>query len=584
MNIQRIAIIILIIAFLIGCKTSSKVTGVAEPKQQQVVILTEEKRIEFEYLYIEGLKQKMLGNLDVAIQYFNNCVEINPGSAASLYELASIHASKGELITAKLLLERAIEVNPDNRWYKLLLAKIYQNSNQFAQASAIYSDLLKNEPDNIDYLFLNALLMSSAGNTNGALKAYNELERIIGFSEQIALSKQHLYRTTGKNKEAYAEIEKLIALNPEVAEYYGIMADMYKEDGNIPKALEYYDKVLLVDPSNGFVYFSLATLHLQNKQTEKGIENARKGFSNPNVEIETKIQLYLMLSSAPDELKISDEQLEDLVRLIPLTHPEDARSYSIQADFYIHRNRDAEARDCMMKALAIDPNSYPLWEQLLITENQMRDFESMAANSHRAIELFPGQPLLYLLGAVSNLQLKNYNEALNALDNGQVYVIDNKRMEAQFDLYRAEAYYNLDKSTKAFNAFENVILNDPENYMALNNYAYYLSERGEQLEKAEIMSSKVIKANPDNPTYLDTHAWVLFKKKEYRLAKFYMENALKFGGDDNPVIVEHYGDILFMLNDVAGAVAYWQKAVDLGGDSETLMMKIIEQKYIEEGE
>ena len=48
--------------------------------------------------------------------------------------------------------------------------------------------------------------------------------------------------------------------------------------------------------------------------------------------------------------------------------------------------------------------------------------------------------------------------------------------------------------------------------MALNNYAYYLSEKGVDLHKAEAMSYKTIKAEPNNGTYLDTYAWILLWK------------------------------------------------------------------------
>jgi hypothetical protein len=115
----------------------------------------------------------------------------------------------------------------------------------------------------------------------------------------------------------------------------------------------------------------------------------------------------------------------------------------------------------------------------------------------------------------------------------------------------------------------------------MNNYAYYLSLLGEELEKAESLSGKVVQANPDNPTYLDTHAWVLFKKKEYRLAKFYQENAIKSGGVSSPVIIEHMGDILFMLNDLDGALSNWKKSVDAGNESKTLKKKIEEKRFIE---
>lgn len=575
---------LLLILFLIGCK-SSKTLSVAqeEPKVTQATPsqLNEDKKIEFEYLFIEGLKQKMAGNFEEAVKYFNGCLELDPASAATLYEIAKIHVAKGELISAKLVLEKAIQINPDNKWYQLLLAQIYQNNKQYSEASKIYDQLISNEPDNLDYYYMNAILLTSAKQYNDAIKAYDELEEKAGFNEQISLARQQLYQEMGKKKDAYAEIEKLIENDPTVPEYYGVLADMYKDDGQMNKALENYNKVLDIDPNNGFVHFSLANLFLQNNQLDEAYSHAEKGFASPDIAIDTKIQFYLMISSAPDEIRFSDGQIEKLIALITQTHPDDARSYSIQADYYLNNNKNEEARVYMEKALETDPNSYPLWEQLIIIDNQLEDYPAMIEHCKKAIEFFPMQPMLYVLNAVGDIQLKKYNEAIISLETGMQYVADNKRLEAQFELYRAEAYYNLNDSDKAFSSFEKVIQIEPDNYMAMNNYAYYLSVRGEQLEKAELLSSRVVQANPDNPTYLDTHAWVLFKKKEYRLAKFYMETALKNGGDDNEVVMEHYGDILFMLNDVDNAIVYWQKSLDMGNTSETLKQKIKERKFIE---
>jgi tetratricopeptide (TPR) repeat protein len=584
MNIRIFSIYFLSLFFFWACSTSkeaAKTENEVADKKKEVVILTEEKRIEFEFYYIEGLKQKMLGNTDAAIQYLNNCLEINPHSAASLYELATIYVSKGDIVSARLLLEQAIEINPENKWYKLLLARIYQGNNQFVKASEIYKELIKNEPDNVEYYYINAMLLNSAGEHNGAIKAYNELEKQIGYNEQIALSRQNIYRESGKNKEAYKEIERLIENFPDVPEYYGVLADMYKEDGEDDKALEYYHKVLDIDPENGFVHFSLATFYIRNGNFDKGYEHAKIGFLHPDVEIETKIQLYIMLAGAPSEMRIDDEKILSLIELIAQAHPGDSRSYSILADFMMHNNRREEARDYIKKALDADPNSYELWEQLIIMDNQLSDFKQMNLNSNEALSMFPSQPLLYVLNAVAKIQLEEYREAIDILETGELYLADNKKLETQFAMYKAEAYYSLNESEKAFSAFERAIEIEPDNFLVLNNYAYYLAVRNEQLDKAERMSNKVIQANPDNPTYLDTHAWVLFKKGEYRLAKFYMDTAMKNGGNESPVIVEHYGDILFKLNDVDKAITYWQKALEMGSESKTIEEKIKEKKYIE---
>lgn len=584
MNRTIIFILIFLQFIFVNCsnrKISEKNSDQLKSSTQKEGELTEQQKIEFEFYFIEGLKQKMMGNIDNAIQSFNNCTAINPKSAAVLYELARIHVLKGDLTSALPLLNEAIKINPENKWYQLLLAQIYQNNKQYVEASKVYANLIKICPDNLDYYYLNAVNLTSGEKYDEALKAYQQLEDKFGFSEQISLARQQLYRSAGKKKEAYQEIEHLIKVYPSVPEYYGLMADMYKEDGDMKKALELYNKVLEMDPKNGFVQFSLATYYIQNKELDKAFSHAKSGFSNPDVEIETKIQLYLMLLTAPSEQKLSEQQIEELVNLIVATNPDDAKSYSVQADYFIQRNRFPEARECIKKSLDIDPNSYSQWEQLVLIDNQNNDSENMKKDSEKALELFPSQPLLYVLNSISLIQLKDYEKALLILDSGQSYILDNKKLEAQFELYRAEAYYNLNNSSKAFQSFEKVIELEPDNYVAMNNYAYYLSVKGEQLDKAESLSSQVILANPDNPTYLDTHAWVLFKRKEFILAKHDMEIALKNGGDLNDVIVEHYGDILFMLNDTEGALSNWIKSKELGNQSKILQQKIDEKRFIE---
>lgn len=577
--------IIFLSVLLVSCGTSKKLSENITPKEKsnpKVSILTEKQRTEFEYLYIEGLKQKTVGNINIAQQHFIACLEVDPNSAAARYELANIYASKGDLNGAISLANQAIEINPDNKWYKLFAAQIYQQSKDYQKASKLYKELIKSHPDNVDYYFMDALMLTSAKNYEGALKAYNDLEKKTEYNEQIALARQQLYLESGDKKKAYKEIEQLIKTYPNIPEYYGVLADMYKEEGNMDNALKYYNKVLEKDPNNGFVHFSLANYYAQNNQLNKTFEHAKKGFENPDINMDNKIQMYLMHASVSDSAHLNNEQLETLIRILINAHPDDARSYSIAADFMVKNKRVEEAREFMYQALDNNPNNYNTWEQLLFIDNELRDWKSMEQDSRNAIALFPNQPLIYVLNAVAGIQLDKFQETLNQLNKGLQYVIDNPKMEAQFYLYIAEANYNLNQKDSAYQYFEKVLALEPNNFMAMNNYAYYLSLNEESLEKAERLSGRVVQANPDNETYLDTHAWVLFKKGEYQLAKFYMENAIKNGGDKSEVILEHYGDILIKLNNIEGAIDAWTKSIELGNKSEVLKRKIEQKTYLEE--
>ncbi len=114
--------------------------------------------------------------------------------------------------------------------------------------------------------------------------------------------------------------------------------------------------------------------------------------------------------------------------------------------------------------------------------------------------------------------------------------------------------------------------------MLLNNYSYYLAERGEKLEKAKVWSSDVVKNNPDNATFLDTYAWVLFKLESYEEAEKYILFALDKGGENDPEVNEHAGDIQKALESYQIATSYYLKAIILGGDKEKLEDKIDQVK------
>ncbi len=542
---------------------------------------TSSKEKEFQYLFVEALKEKMVGNPQRAVALLSSCLEIDPNSAVAMYELANIHALNNDLTSASLLLDKAISINPENKWYKLLLARIYQQSSKFEQAAGIYKQLKEQEPENKDYYFLHAMMLANAKKYDEAIEAYEEIEEKIGLNEQISVSKQQIFVESGKVKEAFKEIERLIESNPEKSQYYGLLADLYLSQGDKGNALKYYNKILEIDPQSGFVHFSLSNYYLQEGDKNKAYEQTQLGFTSPNVDLETKLQLYLMLSADKSPDKLETPKLLGLINILITTHPDDFRVYTLYAEHLIREQKSSQARVQLLKVLELNKNDYLIWERVLFIDNDLQDWKALYNDSKKAMEHFPNQPQVYFLNAVACVQLEKFDEALEICEEGQEYVVDNAQLKGQFILLKGEAKYKLGELTESFVLFDKAIELDPDNHIALNNYAYYLSLKGINLDKAERMSGRVVEAFPLNPTYLDTHAWVLFKKKKYQLAKFYIESAISNGGDKNPTLLEHYGDILFMLEKLDEAKEYWQKAKDNGNQSTVLERKIKDLKYYE---
>ncbi|MGD9929668.1 MAG: tetratricopeptide repeat protein [Mangrovibacterium sp.] len=585
MNLRKTGYFLLTAFVLASCGTTKPIAEkpVEKPTMQQT-LLTEDQQNEFEYLFIEGLKQKKLGNVSNAASIFSRCLEIDPSSAVAMYELANIHYANKDLTSATLLLEKATSIDDSNKWYKLLLAQVYQQRKQFTEAAAIYEKLCKLEPENLEFLYSKAVLLGMAEKYQDAIEAYNQLEKEIGLSDQLSVAKQQLYMDWGKPEKAFEEIHRLIESNPEEPQYYGLLAELYQSQGDKENTLKYFNKILEIAPDNGFVHFSLAGYYQAEGDFSQAFAHIKLAFKNEELDAETKIQYYMMQTADPENSDWTDAQISEMLDILFEEYPDDNRMFTIYADYFIRQNKLVDARDYLRKYLETDPSSFVIWQQLMFLSNDLHDFETLFTDSKQAIELFPNQAVSYALNAVAALQLQKYEEALTVMEEGEPYILDNSMLKIQFEIYRAEAYYKLNQVEQAFKAFDEVIKLDPDNFMALNNYAYYLSLRGEDLDKAERLSNRVVQANPNNPTYLDTHAWVLFKRKDYSLAKFYIETALENGGDENAVLVEHYGDILYMLGDKEKALTNWEKALKLGDGSAVLEQKVKESRFIESNE
>ena len=144
-----------------------------------------------------------------------------------------------------------------------------------------------------------------------------------------------------------------------------------------------------------------------------------------------------------------------------------------------------------------------------------------------------------------------------------------------------DCYHSLNDLQKSDQAYEKALTYNPDNAYTLNNYAYYLSVRGNSLDKAAEMSKHSNELQPNMASFEDTYAWILFKQKKYADAKKWMEKALAQIRITAPVQSEHYGDIMFHLGDTDAAVENWKKAKENGGDSPVLERKINEKKYVE---
>lgn len=560
-----------------ACKTG-KVLKVGEDSKKE---LTGKARVDFEYVFFNGNKEKMLGNYDLAEVLFSQALKIDPNSAATMYELANIYAFQNNKNQALFYSKKAAEIDPRNVWYQMLYAECLKESKQPAEVANVYKKLVNDYPDRIDFYYELANAYLFANKPNDAIKTYNRIEERVGVTEDASLQKLKIYKGTNQFDKAVEEAKKLIKTFPKEGKYYGMLGELYQEKGMYDKAFEAYNELLRVDSTNAYVHLSLADYYRNLKQNDKAFQEIKIAFKSKELDIDTKIKILLSYYSITETYTELKADADELCKIIVEVHPDEAKAFSMYGDFLYRDKKLEEARKQFRKAIELDKEKYALWNQLLLIDSELNDYTSMQKESKEAMELFPNQALPYFFNGASNVQLKNYKEAISSLTDGKEFVFENKPLLAQFYATIGDAQNQLKNYAASDSAYDKALENDPDNIYVLNNYAYYLSLRNFNLEKAEAMSKKCNDLSPNNNSYQDTYGWVLYKMGKFEEAKLWIGKAIENGGKANGTLLEHYGDILYKLGDINNALKYWMDAKNAGGTSEHIDKKIADKKLYE---
>ncbi len=565
-----------------SCKTTESTTKVENQPEAKVngVVGQDPKATELENTFLEAKKQEIIGDAQKALSLYEACLKIQPENDAVNFQMANILYQTQKYTEALAHIKISVKQSPTNKYYEQLYAEILNRSGNPKAAGEVYGTLSKQSPNNVDYLFNYAYFLSLSGQIQQAIDQYNKIEQQVGAQEDLAMEKQRLYNKMGKENLGIAEIQKLSDANPTEPRFLAMLADMYTQAGQNDKVIEVVKKLAEVDPKNATAQLALSDYYRRAGDNEKYFEAMKKVFASPTMDIDNKIKVMLSYLSY---LKVEPRKNEalQLGAILIATHPTEAKAFAMYADVLNQLEQNENALMQYQAALKLDNSKFTIWQQVLYLESAMKLKDSLANDALRCTELFPAQGLpFYMLGA-AKLQSKKYDDAVTAISQAIVIGSDDKKLMAELYSTIAEAYNGLKKYSASDSCYELSLSLDNENYFAMNNYAYYLSLRGEKLDRAEVVIQKAIKLLPNNAGNLDTYAWVLYKAKKYQEAKTQIEKALLNGGDKNGTILEHYGDILFQLGETDKAIENWLKAKEFHAESEWLDKKINDKKLYE---
>ncbi len=578
---NKSTIIILILSIITSAAFAQKKN---QAKEGAVIVvgkvLSPKDSLQVRDLFYDGLHEKIVMNYPRAAVFFNQVLEIDPDNDAAMYELASISLADNKADEAERLIRDAVTVSPENEWYWTLLADIYKKTNKIPQLLTVLDELMKLVPHKEDNYYDKANALLRLKRMKEAAGAYDEIEKRFGSSEELTSARQRILMQEGKPEKVEAELEKQIQQNPDELRNYMYLSESYAKSGDREKAIAVLNKAKAMDPENALIRLALADHYRALNQFDNTFIELKVAFADRNLNIDEKVRIVLSFFPMFSDIK-ARAYADELASIMVKTHPDEAKAFAVYGDVLFQERKYAEAQDSYRKALALNDQIYQIWEQLLRIGVSRGDFKQVLTEGEQALAIFPNQAALYLYTGIALVQTKNYEKAVSYLKNASDLEAEDKDILTQVYSTLGDSYNALKKFKDSDQSYDKALELNPDNSYVLNNYAYYLSLRGENLEKAAKMSKRSLELDPNNASSEDTYAWILFRQKKYTDARIWIEKALKNSSANNATQVEHYGDILYLLGEKEQALEQWQKAKTLGQGSERLDKKINEKKYIE---
>jgi len=547
----------------------------------------------YDNTFLEAICQREKGHRDAAFDLLHRCVEIDSTRSEAYYYLAQYYAFLKQKDSLLAYSKKSVELEPSNLTYLETLANIYINQRQYADGIKVLEQLYDQNRDRDDVLGLLVQLYEQQQDYDNAIRTLNRLETMEGKSERLSFAKSSLYTQKGDKKTAIAEMKKLADQYPNDNNYRCLYGNTLYVNGQKKKALDIYDEILRDDPDNRNAQMAMLSHYNEEHDTVSANNLIERILLNKSTTTEDRVTLLRQVIGDSERSGGDSTKVLRLFRQI-LDLPQNNADMAIFCASYMNLKKMPQDSigKVLNKALLISPDNAAARLQLVSYAWQAEDRDRVIQLCQEARQYNPDEMAFYYYQGIAYYQQKQLDKALDSFQNGIGVINQQSDPSIVSDFYAVmgDIMHQKGMDREAFAAYDSCLQWKEDNIGCLNNYAYYLSIKGQNLDKAEQMSYLTIKAEPKNATYLDTYAWILFMQERYKEARIYIDQTLQNDSDSSAVLLEHAGDIYYQAGEKDKALELWKQSLEratdnteiIGNRRQVLIRKIKLKKYLKE--
>lgn len=542
-----------------------------------------------EYIYLEAANARAEGRADDYLMLLRRAAALNPSDPYIAGALAEVNLALGgdsaAIEKAYGQLKARFEAMPTEPAYYSAVANVAQQLDRTDDLIDMWSKLDTLLPDQNDpaaylasALITRFMKAKDSADYRRACAIYDRLENASGPTLPIIGLKVKAFSIAKDTAAIISAVTRLAQAAPADVSSNIYIGSAYDFLGMPDSVLHYFDRALAVDSTAGEVYLARAAFFREQGDSLAYDREVFRALNSPSLEFMQKLGLLTDYAVKLYTDSVQRPRIEHMFQTMQEQNPGEPELHALYGAYKAETGDMEAAAEQFSYSLDLDPEQHDVWANLLQVYGSENKVEPILPAARRALAVYPGDYYFTFMGASALASDSLYAEACALLDS--VKPEEAPSREALSTLYstKADFLYAMGLRDSAVTQYERAIELNAQNYLALNNCAYFLALDTLDLVKAELYATLATVGEPENPTYLDTYAWVLFMKKDYPKAREIMDRALVLLGiieapEGEPAkkdeeqrssdIYDHAGDIYFMTGDHRKALEFWKEALKL---------------------
>ncbi|MBX3102372.1 MAG: tetratricopeptide repeat protein [Bacteroidetes bacterium] len=535
--------------------------------------ISPELKIQLTDLYIDAATKEAQEYYDDALNGYMAVLKLYPDHAAANYHVARLLHRNGTHENALPYAEKAVKLDPHNIFFHQLLARLYLYDNQHEKAMKTLENARKYFPDDTELISDLGDHYLRAREYEKALGLYDTLMNRRGADAELLRQKKEVYLYLNRQAEAVQTQLRLVEEYPAIKEYRYELYDLYLATDNPDAARVLLENLLKENPSDAFALFRLIEKYQESGENRKADSLAAIAFALPDIDLEEKVQYLLRLDTQPDDT-LQQNRIDGLLEQLRLAHPDNSILSSYMGERMLRRGKLDDARIWFKRAAIQEENNLSLWMKLIQVDAELNRMDSLQADARMALDIYPNNVDILLYYAHACYAQKQYTETIET--GVRLLKMTEGMRQAEVYLLLGDAYHYTQNYARSDESFAKSLEINPRSYTAMNNYAYFLSLRGERLEYALQLIEKAVNGQPMNPYFMDTYGWVLYKLGRLQDARTWITKSYEMA--PSAEVAEHLGDVYLKLGDKINAQKFWKLAREEGTPNEALERKIKENQ------